>query len=150
MIRTLLRWTVVAVVIPLLAAAGCGRQPELGQVTGTVLLDGRPLARGTLAFETPGRRPASARIEDGRILDATTYRLGDGVPLGPQAIAVFAREEPPPPTASSPGQSQFRPDSMAGRSLIPRRYNDPGTSELSVTIEPGLNTLAIVLTSTPP
>lgn len=133
-----------------LFAIGCGGRPELAEVTGTVTLDGRPLARGRLTFEAPGLRPASAEIDAGRIVDATTYRPGDGVPVGLQAIAVFAREEPPPPTASNPGQGQFRPESMAGRSLIPRRYNVPGSSGLSAEIRPGRNTLALTLTTLPP
>ncbi len=133
-----------------MVALGCGRQPPLGQVTGTVLLDGQPLARGSLTFEAPGCRPASARIENGRILPATTYRTGDGVPLGQQGIAVFSRAEPPPVAAATPGQNQFAPESMAGRSLIPQRYNAPATSGLSVTIEPGRNTLTLVLTTAAP
>jgi hypothetical protein len=142
--------------IPMLAAimitvGGCGpRRPELAEVVGTVSFDGRPLARGTVTFEAPGMRPATARVENGRILDATTFRTGDGVPVGKHAIAVFAREETGSIAASDPGARAFAADGMAGRSLLPRRYNDPATSGLSAAIEPGGNTLDLTLTRDPP
>jgi hypothetical protein len=132
-------------------ACGCGpsRLPT-GQVTGRVTLDGRPLARGTLCFEAPGVRPATARIEDGRIVAATTHTEGDGLPVGRLAVAVFAREERPVEPAADPGGARFAADSMAGRSLLPRRYNEPSTSGLMVTINPGENTLELALESQPP
>jgi hypothetical protein len=132
-------------------AGGCGpSRPPTAQVTGRVTLDGRPLARGSLCFEAPGMRPATARIEDGRIVAATTHTEGDGLPVGRLAVAVFAREERVADPASNPGQAAFAADSMTGRSLLPRRYNDPATSGLMVTINPGENTLELALESQPP
>lgn len=135
--------------------AGCGpRPPALAKVSGTVTLDGEPLARGTLTFEATGRRPATARILDGRIIEVTTHRSNDGVPVGHQRIAVFSREEP----ASGPAHQSQRhgppatagfPASMAGRSLLPARYNDSATSGLSATIRPGHNELSLTLTHGP-
>lgn len=133
-----------------LPAIGCGRPADMGAVTGTVTLDGKPLARGRLALECPGHRPASARIENGRILEVTTYRPGDGAAIGRHLIAVFARAESTPAVAESPGQSRSSPASMVGPSLIPVRYNHPDTSGLSVTIKPGLNMLSLELTTAPP
>jgi hypothetical protein len=132
-------------------AVGCGsRRPEMAAVVGTVSLDGQPLAHGTLTFEAPGMRPATARIVDGRIVEATTFRSGDGVPIGSHAIAVFAREEARPTPATDPGKQAFAADGMVGRSLLPRRYNDPKSSGLSATIEAGSNTLHLTLTREPP
>lgn len=142
--------TVTMTVIAIMTS-GCGsKRPTMAAVAGTVLLDGQPLAHGTLTFEAPGMRPATARIKDGRIIEATTFRTGDGVPIGTHAIAVFAREEPRPQTATDPGQKAFTAEGMVGRSLLPRRYNHPATSELSATIAAGSNTLALTLTSNPP
>lgn len=140
----------VATVILPLAAIGCSRPADLGEVAGTVTLDGKPLARGRLALECPGHRPASARIEDGRILEVTTYRPGDGAAIGRHRIAVFARDEPAPAVVESPGQSRFNPASMVGHSMLPARYNHPDTSGLSATIKPGQNTLSLALTTDPP
>lgn len=132
-------------------AVGCGpSRPPTGQVTGRVTLDGRPLARGTLCFEARGVRPATARIENGRIVAATTFTEGDGLPVGRLAVAVFAREERDAEPAADPGEARFAAASMAGRSLLPRRYNDPATSGLMVTISPGENTLEFALESQTP
>lgn len=132
------------------AVAGCAQRADLGQVEGTVSLDGRPLARGTVTFETPGRRAATARIEDGRILDATTHRPGDGVPCGRQSLAVFAREEAATAVPADPGSRAFAADAMVGRSLVPRKYNDPATSGLTAEIRPGRNEIALELTGSGP
>lgn len=132
---------------------GCGpARPPTGQVTGQVSLDGRPLARGTLTFEAAGLRPATAQVEAGRILPATTFAAGDGVPIGRHAVAVFAREQPAGDAggAADPGSASFSAASMAGRSLLPARYTDPRTSGIAVTIEPGDNVLDIRLESRPP
>jgi hypothetical protein len=136
--------------------AGCGpRGPVLGQVSGTVTLDGRPLDQGTIIFEATGLRPATARILDGRIVEATTNRPNDGVPVGHQRIAVFSRAQAvvadprAPSERTGPGTAAF-PPSMGGRSLLPARYNDPATSGLSATIQAGSNSLSLELHRHPP
>jgi hypothetical protein len=138
----------------LAAGVGCGcgsRPPELAAVEGVVSLDGRPLRRGTVTFEMPGRRPASARIENGRIVEATTYRPGDGVPIGEHRVAVTAREEAAVAAPPHPGAATSLPaQAMAGSLLVPARYTDPGTSGLTVTIAHGRNEIALPLTTTPP
>jgi hypothetical protein len=60
--------------IPLLAVAGCGGKFKLGQVEGTVTLDGKPLGEAAVAF-TPlaagPESPASSGLTD----SAGKYRL---------------------------------------------------------------------------
>jgi len=159
---SLCRRQMMAATLACLAAAlagpltGCGKRgPALAAVSGTVTLDGRPLERGTITFEAAGCRPATAWILDGRIVEATTHRANDGVPVGRQRIAVFSRAEPvaakPDPTMEPtlPGAAAFPPH-MAGPSLLPARYNDPSTSGLSATIRPGQNTLSLELHGQPP
>lgn len=130
---------------------GCGsRRPEMAAVVGTVSFDGQPLAHGVLTFESPGMRPATARVVDGRIVEATTFRTGDGVPVGTHMIAVFARDNTRAKPDSDPGKQTFAAEGMVGRSLLPRRYNVPATSGLSATITAGSNTLSLSLTRDPP
>lgn len=155
--RSGLYWAFVGLLAAIaVGPAGCGsKRPALAPVTGTVSLDGKPLARGTLTFEAKGLRPATARIEQGRILEATTYRPGDGIPVGQQRIAVFARAEPdgagsgPSSGKNQPATRHGFPASMTARSLLPPRYNEPSTSGLSVDIGPGSNTLDLPLTTDP-
>lgn len=132
----------LAWVAGVLVAAGCsGRsdRPPLAKVRGTVTYQGKPLAAGTLVFEVPGKRQAQGKIVDGKIAEAGTYALDDGVPLGTARIAVFATEPAPPkPSASGPGMD-------LGKSLIPSKYNDPSTSGLMWKIEAGQNNLSLNL-----
>lgn len=140
------------VVLAAAVCCGCGtNRPELAAVEGVVSLDGRPLRRGTVTFESPGRRPATARVEDGRIVEATTYRPGDGVPTGEHRVAVTAREEAPVAAPVNPGVAKALPaQAMAGRLLVPPRYTDPATSGLTVKIAGGRNHIELALTTTPP
>jgi hypothetical protein len=128
---------------------GCSNGPILGTVKGTVFLDDKPLPKGTITFETPGQRPATAEIENGQIVNVTTYKPGDGVPVGTHKVAIAATTEPASAVVPNPGQAGKAPsaDYMSGKSLIPNRYNDPTTSTLTAEIKAGENVLEFKLTS---
>jgi hypothetical protein len=135
----------------LVLLAGCSGGPKLAQVAGTVTLDGKPLPRGTLTFETPGQRPATATVVDGRITEATTFAPGDGVPVGRHKVAVSATVDPGPAISANPGDAS-RPSGgnyMGGKSLIPTRYNNPETSGLTAEVGPGDASLKFELKSAP-
>ena len=135
------RFTVCFVTILFL---GCGSgRPPLGRVTGTVTFDGKPLASGTITFETQGRRPATGRIEKGQIVEMTTYDTGDGVPVGSHKVAIWAMEEAGSAIVANPGEGKM-PD-MSGKSLIPAKYNDPNTSQLTAEIKSGENVVSFQL-----
>ena len=78
----------------LLLPSGCGSGlSPLAKVKGTVTLDGKPLASGTMTFESVGQRPATGKIVQGQIVEMTTYDENDGAPLGTHKVAVWALEE---------------------------------------------------------
>ncbi len=131
----------------LLGTAGCARGPTMAKVNGTVTYNGKALPQGNLIFESPGQRPASARIENGQIVEATTYKPDDGVPVGSHKIAVSATEAAAASIVSDPGKASL-PDAnyMGGKSLIPGRYNDPEKSGLTAEIKAGENRLELKLT----
>jgi hypothetical protein len=132
----------------LLVLAGCSGGPKLVQVTGTVTLDEKPLPRGTLTFEAPGQRPATATVVDGKITEATTFKPGDGVPVGRHKVAVSATEEAATAVVADPGAGG-RPGAnyMGGKSLVPARYNNPETSGLTAEVGPGDTTVKLELRS---
>lgn len=134
------------VLVPLLT--GCGGDP-LGSVKGTVTLDDNPLPNGTLTFEMPGRRPATAKVVNGQIVQATTFQPGDGVPVGAHKVAVSATEAAAGVVVDNPGDTKGPPkgDYMSGKSLIPTKYNNPETSGLTAEIKSGENTITLKLTS---
>jgi hypothetical protein len=113
-----------------------------------VTLNGQPLARGTIRFETTGERPATAVVENGQIVEATTYKTGDGVPIGSHKVAVFANADAASAVVDDPGKAPPPgANYMSGKSLIPARYNDPEKSGLSAEIKSGENVVEFKLSS---
>lgn len=133
-----------------LLLVGCSGGPKLVRVTGTVTLDDKPIPRGTLTFEAPGLRPATAVIVDGKITEATTFTQGDGVPVGEHKVAVSATADPGSAVVANPGEAtKPGPNYMGGKSIIPARYNNPATSGLTATVGPGETALKFELKSAP-
>lgn len=137
------------IVFPLLLSvllAGCGSGgPELTPVSGTVTLDGKPLAEAGVLF-TPqeGGRPASGSTDAEGRFTLTTKTSGDGAMLGMNQVAVskvvFAQS---PAADGAPNPSA----AMRPQSLIPVRYGDVKTSGLTVEVKPGMEPVKLELTS---
>jgi len=133
------------VVLFCVLACGCSDRPTLAPVKGTVTLDGKPLASGTVMFETKGARQATGKIVKGEIVEVTTYAPNDGLTVGQHNVAVVSIEE-----AAKPGDGKVtKGDYMSGKSLIPAKYNDPNASGLKVDIKNGENAVELKLTSNP-
>lgn len=145
-----LRFSVILLVGLSTTVPGCGgpaRSPT-AKVLGTVVVDGQPVKEGTIVFESPGQRPANGKIQDGEIVECTTYEPNDGVPVGQHQVAVFVSAPAGTAVAETPGQTAaFDPNYMGGGSLIPRRYNDPKLSGLKAEIAPGDNRITLELKS---
>lgn len=133
----------------LLAAAylvGCsdGRLAT-GRVSGSVTVDGEPLAAGKIVFKAEGTRMAIGRIEDGQILEVTTYQAGDGAPVGAQRIEI----QP----AIDENLAMKNPAAVAAqmrRSPVAMKYRRVQTSGLTAEIERGDNEVDLKLLSKPP
>lgn len=139
---------VILVALAGLALPGCGSgRAPLGRVKGTVTLDGKPLAAGTVTFESAGRRPATGKVVAGEIVAVTTYQEGDGAPVGSHAVAVWSSTEAASAVIANPGEAKVGANYMSGKSLIPARYNDPSTSGLTAEIKAGDNTVNLALSS---
>lgn len=129
----------------LLAAAlllsGCAGDPLPAKVRGEVLLDGQPLAKGTIIFAVPGKPEATGVIENGKIISVGTFKTDDGVSVGQAQVAVQAIQiEAAPVVVQDPGETQSNTlASMSGKSLIPSRYGNPTTSGLTWDLKAGPN-----------
>jgi len=110
----------VPVSVLVVAALGCGDgRPERVAVTGQVLIDGKPLATGFVRVVPEGARPAYGEIgPDGRFT-LTIFGERDGVVLGTHPVAVNAGQQ------LSETQTRWH---------APKKYADPRTSGLTVTI----------------
>jgi hypothetical protein len=113
--------------------AGCGGdgRPELVPVAGVVLIDGQPLKHGVVQVVPAGARAAHGKIDANGRFELTTFEPNDGCVPGRHTVAVVANE-------SIDGSSQ--------RWHAPKRYMDPATSGLEVTVNAeGSNDLPIEL-----
>ncbi|GHT43118.1 hypothetical protein FACS189443_6750 [Planctomycetales bacterium] len=149
------RYFIVFLLVAVLSTAGCSKysRPPLVQVDGTVQYKGEPLEKGTVVFDVAGSTTGNAGIENGRIVNPTTYHQGDGIPVGNAKIAVYATREVR--SSAAPSDSKY-PEGHPGNtsdsgpastvSLIPTKYNNPQTSGLTCTLEKGkMNTLHLEL-----
>lgn len=100
---------------------GCSRGPDYAPVSGTVKFRGVPLKAGGITFEPSEGRSAFGSIVDGKIVEVSTHRAGDGVRVGPVRIGI---------------QSTTNLGSPVGphTPLIPPHYFDPNTSQLTAEI----------------
>ncbi|MBA2113214.1 hypothetical protein [Bremerella alba] len=132
-----------------LVAGGCSHQSNLGSVHGTVTYDGKPLKRGAIIVEVEGNRPSHGQIEDGQILNLSTFTANDGVPVGEAKVAVNSFAEPDLANHLAANLPSDRPPEtgniVSGKNQIPLRYANPATSGLTATIKPGENDLSFDL-----
>lgn len=131
-----MRATIAAVLLTIVAAtsAGCGFRQPTAQVTGTVTFEGEPIEQGTIVFEGKDLRPATGKIENGKIIDCFTHDPGDGVPVGKHKVAIQATNTGGSAVVSSPEEKTSTDYMGGGESLIPDRYTNPATSGLTATV----------------
>lgn len=127
--RHLLMRIVILAVVWL--AAGCGKtnHPPLGQVAGTVTLDGVPLPAALVVFtpQGPGRSAMATTDTAGRY-DLAYLRDLAGANVGSHTVRIT--------TAS---------DGRGAKETLPQRYH--AETELTAMVEPGSNTLDFSLES---
>jgi hypothetical protein len=121
-----------------LVLTGCGPK-DMGRVSGTVTLDGKPLPDAVIQFQpTNGERPSAAATDSaGRyeLMYATTTK---GARVGEHAVTIST-------------YSEFKVDEETGNrspgspELLPAKYNIK--SELKKTVEAGNNTIDFELDS---
>ncbi|WP_145258324.1 hypothetical protein [Planctomycetes bacterium Pan216] len=127
------RCSALLLMLPLavVLAAGCGDgRPQRFPVSGTVVVDGKPLTKGVVRFVPDGSRPATGKVlEDGRFA-MTTFGGADGVMPGKHRVEIFAIEQ------LGPNKRQW---------LVPKKYSSYTTSGLEYTIDEPADDLTIEL-----
>ncbi len=131
-----------------LAMLGCGSGSV--SVTGTVTLDGSPLAEAFVSF-TPddGGRPVSITTND-----SGEFAFDDGTPPGLLAgvykVTVSKTERlglPPGIEEGGPIPADFDPASAKEHWVTPRKYAKTSTSGLTANVERGMSPVALNLIS---
>lgn len=115
-----------------LACAGCGDgRPARVPVSGTVLIDGQPLSRGSITFVQSGTRPAAGAIDSAGRFTLTCFAAGDGAIPGHYRVAVAGLEPV---------------NERTNRWHAPKKYSDLSTSGIEVEITAPVDDLMIELT----
>ncbi len=130
--------------LALLLAAISGCQDARGTVHGTVTFKGEAVPSGTVVFYGPGNQVVNAAL-----LPDGTYEATE-VPLGEVKVAVTT---PPPPDPKAAEKLKNNPLVQMKRIVIkqekvvsvPRKYNLPGTSGISLTVTQGSQQFDITL-----
>jgi hypothetical protein len=78
--------------LTLAAFCGCNKQTYV-QVSGQVLIDGQPLAHGTIGFVPTKGRAARSNLDSNGRFTLMTYKPGDGVVLGTHRIEIKGVEQ---------------------------------------------------------
>jgi hypothetical protein len=134
--------------VTLTASLGCRdpNQPELHPVSGTVTLDGQPLANAAVMFLPRGSTLGNACLgytdETGKYILAPERGGGEGAPEGEFAVIVSKTKEPPPGTP--PGAAETDADQM-----LPSAYWDSAKTVLSAKVPKGGGTVNFDLKSNP-
>ncbi|MEX0791508.1 MAG: Ig-like domain-containing protein [Pirellulaceae bacterium] len=140
----------VTLSVILLSLPGCGGptdQPELGQVNGTITLDGKPLSGIAVVFQPDNGRPAHGQTDAEGKYELTYIRQTRGTKIGHNRVEIAPSEG-----EDDPAEDETDPDSLevkrpvkSGKPGIPARYNTK--SELEVDVKPGENTFDFELSS---
>jgi hypothetical protein len=114
-------FAVIALLVLLLSASGCGKSgelPTLIPVKGKVTYKGQPLTKGMIKFEPDGYgRPANGKIGSDGTFVLTTLKEGDGVVAGEHRVYLIGTGK------------------TAAKELVPKKYASPSTSKLTATVD---------------
>ncbi|MDZ7615507.1 MAG: hypothetical protein U1E05_00795 [Patescibacteria group bacterium] len=120
------RFPMLAVVTCLLLT-GCGDGVQKGLVAGTLMLQGKPVSQGSVAFFREPGVPAGM----GNLNAAGEFQVGEPLPVGTYLVA-FHFDDGEVAGAPEAGQAAAKPK-------VPAKYWSESTSGLTVIVEPGDN-----------
>jgi len=119
--------------------SGCGTAGT-ATVTGTIKLDGEPLAAGNVLFESEGVICVGT-IQDGKF----SMRYGDGnaIPVADYRVSICP---PSIETRIDAATTRVQAVGKVDYQLYPKKYRSPSTSDLSFSPQPGHNEFLIEIT----
>lgn len=152
------RWIVVALALTVAGCGGGSKKPKIYPATGTVTLDGQPLADATVSFVPQVGPPSDGKTDaSGKFTIMTSGQ--PGAPFGPNKVTVSKFTG----TASMPGpgataddmkkmyEKMYDKNKKAGaeKGEVPAKYGRADSSGLSadVTADAAKNVFNLELTS---
>ncbi len=143
MISRLLLVLMLSVLVPACGTPAGSDRPATYPVSGTVTMNGQPVARATLSFQLVDGSGSAAGVTDneGRY-KLTTFAAGDGALPGQYVVAITQFEEPPPGAGVPDDHPDYNPNlpEFIPQNLLPKRYASTATSGLKATVVEGKNT----------
>jgi hypothetical protein len=129
------RLLVILYSVALLCSAGCGEgtpsdTPELGNVTGTVTMDGKPLANVVVTFEPESGKPSFGGTDAEGHYDLVYSKNEKGAKIGLHTVRITTPTEGPEDKGKDP---------------VPAKYNTKST--LKKEVKAGTNEINLELTS---
>ncbi len=110
--------------------AGCKRGPDLAIVSGKVTYKGQPLKHGNILFQPSVGPPAKGEIGPDGSFTLSTLKNKDGAVIGKHRVQVICTA--PPAKPANPDE-----EIPSAKSLIPEKYSNYATSEISVEVVKG-------------
>lgn len=119
---------------------GCSKPPgpETGYVSGTVTLDGTPVADAIVNFDPTNGRPSKGFTDENGYYELIYTASRDGAVLGQHQVRITSAR------GASGGEGDA-PKVAARKEIIPAKYNT--RSELTALVESGNNTIDFDLKS---
>lgn len=151
--------SVAFLALGLVCFTGCGNsynRPKLVKVSGTITLDGQPLAEASVVLEPAvmGKDKGSYNRSSNAVTDAegkfqmTTYGENDGLPVGKYKVAVVKQTRKNPPGMDPEMATPEQLAKVVVKDIVPVKYNSMTTSGLEVEVTAsGLQPATIALQS---
>lgn len=147
-----------------LSFTGCGyRRPAQVKTTGTVTLDGEPVANAALMFIPDSGRPASGNTNTNGEFQVSSFGGNDGLPAGNYRVTatklvlkdrfqqLYDRQVERAAAEAEPGEEPEEVDIEFGENAykndLPENYAELDTTDITVTITKQQEPLVISLTS---
>jgi hypothetical protein len=129
------------VLVAILLAAGCGRS-DVAPVSGTVTLNGKPLAHATVVFQpedegpNPGPGSTGTTDENGRYQLRLMTTNATGARVGKHRVSITAYAGDAEGDSSAPDTT----NKVIRKALVPQEYN--AKTQLTFDVPPGGSTSA--------
>jgi hypothetical protein len=117
----------------LISAAGCGKSGSMVPLSGTVKLDGQPLANATVHFiaQNSKGRDALGSTDAHGVFHLSTLKSGDGAFPGKYKVVVQPVAQADAGAVTAPPWAKVQPGAAAARKpnrpavVLPPRYSQP-------------------------
>lgn len=130
--------------VPALSGCGASDQPQLGLVTGSVMLDNEPVAGVSVTFQPDNGRPAIGTTDANGDYKLTYKPQTPGCKVG-HCRVIIGYEEGGEESVEMEGDDAVQTPDKSTKKKIPAEYNTE--SNLEVDVKPGENVFTFDLKS---